>query len=130
MEKEEKKLQTEYSGNYREMFYSYDKDGKYDKEPRLHDDSDKLFINQFWEVAEERIQEARKKVLTGKASPIVFYMEKTLLDPLSLSMQVGISVFRVKMHFKPSVFKRLNDSTRQKYATAFSIPVDQLNQVD
>jgi hypothetical protein len=130
MEEKAKKPLTAYSGNYRELFYTYDSDGKYDREVRLHDDSDKLFINQTWEVFDERIEEARRKVHAGKASPIVFYMEKDLLDPLSLSMQVGMSLLRVKRHLKPRIFRRLSEEILKRYADAFNISVEQLKNVD
>jgi len=113
-------------GHFREMFYSYDENGNYDKRVRFHDDSDKIFIEQLWDVQNERIATARQKVLSGKASPIVYYMEKNLLDPLNLSMLAGISLWRVKRHFKQNVFKRLKDKTLQKYAEAFRLTIDQL----
>ncbi|MFH1159921.1 MAG: hypothetical protein V1733_03115 [bacterium] len=130
MEEKQKKPQMEYSGKFRELFYEYNSDGTYDKEVRLHDDSDKLFINQAWEVFDERTEEARQKVYAGKVSPIVYYMERDLMDPLGLAMQAGISLWRVKRHLKPGVFKRLNDETLQKYANVFSISVDQLKKIE
>ena len=63
---------------------------------------------------------------SGKVSPVVYYMEKNLLDPLNLSMMAGIDVWRVKWHFRPGVFKRLPNKILQKYADAFNISVDQL----
>jgi len=130
MEEKQTKPQTEYSGHYRELFYSFRSDGTFNKEVRLHDDSDKLFINQAWEVFDERIENALRKVLAGKVSPIVYYMEKDLLDPLSLAMQAGIPLWRVKWHFRPGIFKRLKAETLQKYASVFSITVKPLKQVE
>jgi hypothetical protein len=34
--------------------------------------------------------------------------------------------WRVKRHFKPTVFAKLNDKILKKYADAFAISVDQL----
>jgi len=117
-------------GQYRELSYSYQDGGEFQKTVGFHGEADRLILQQAWDLFHERIEEARQSVLAGKASPVVYYMEKNLLDPLNLSMMAGISVWRVKWHFKPGVFKRLNESTLQKYATAFNITIDQLKNVD
>jgi hypothetical protein len=57
-------------------------------------------------------------------------MEKNLADPLNLSMMAGISLWRVKWHQRPGVFKRLKEKTLRKYADAFNISVDQLKKVE
>ncbi|MBL7137682.1 MAG: hypothetical protein ISS17_02775 [Bacteroidales bacterium] len=117
-------------GHYKELFYSYDKDGNYDKRVRFHDDSDRVFIEQFWDVQNNRIEEARQNVLSGKKSPVYYFMEKNLLDPMSLGLQAKIALWRVKLHFKPRVFRRLNEKTLEKYAEAFNITVEQLKNIE
>ena len=113
-------------GQHRELSYSYKEGGTFEKSVGFHDHSDRLILQQAWDLFDERIEDARQRVLAGKVSPIVYYMEKNLLDPLNLSMMAGISLWRVKWHFKPGVFKRLKEGTLQKYATAFNITIDQL----
>ncbi|MDP1622255.1 MAG: hypothetical protein Q8M08_07940 [Bacteroidales bacterium] len=117
-------------GQYRELSYSYQEGGKFEKTVGFHGEADRLILQQAWDLFHERIEDARQRVLAGKVSPVVYYMEKNLLDPLNLSMMAGISVWRVKWHFKPGVFKRLNDKTLQKYATAFNINIDELKNVE
>jgi hypothetical protein len=116
-------------GQYREMLYSYGPDGKFEKNVGFHGAPDRVILQQAWDLFNDRIEEARQKVLAGKASPIVYYMEKILADPLNLSMMAGISLWRVKWHFKPRVFNRLSEKTLKKYAEAFNITVDQLKNV-
>jgi len=116
-------------GQHRELSYSYQDGGNYEKTVGFHGEADRVILQQAWDLFNERIEDARQRVLAGKVSPVVFYMEKNLLDPLNLSMMARISLWRVKWHFKPGVFKRLNDKTLQKYATAFNITVDQLKNV-
>ncbi len=131
---EEQKFDYNYKdpehGHSKELFYSYDKDGKYNKRVRFHDDSNRVFIEQFWDIQHARIEEARQKVLSGKKSPVYYYMEKNLLDPMNLGLQAKISRWRVKRHLKPRVFKRLNEETLTKYAEIFSIMVEQLKTIE
>jgi hypothetical protein len=116
-------------GQYRELLYSSYKEGKFEKEVGFHGEADRVILQQAWDTFTERIEDARQRVLAGKASPVVYYMEKNLLDPLGLSMCAGISLFRVKWHFRPSAFKKLNEKTLGKYAKAFNISIDQLRNV-
>ena len=117
-------------GQYRELFYSYDKDGNYTKTVGFHGEPTRVVLQQAWDLFAERIEEARQKVLSGKASPIVYYMEKILTDPMNLSMMAGVSLWKLKLHCRPSFFKRLSEKTLAKYAEAFNISVEQLKKVE
>ena len=117
-------------GQYRELSYSYGEGGEFEKTVGFHGETDRLVLQQAWDLFHERIEEARMKVLAGKVSPIVYYMEKNLLDPMNLSMMAGIALWRVKWHFKPGVFKRLRENTLKKYAEAFNITVEQLKNIE
>lgn len=117
-------------GQYRELSYSYLDGGKFEQKVGFHGEADRLILQQAWDLFQERIENARLRALAGKVSPVVYYMEKNLLDPLNLSMMAGISIWRVKWHFRPNVFKRLKDKTLQKYAEAFNITIDQLRNID
>jgi len=117
-------------GQSRELLYSYEKDGNYGKTVGFHNEADRITIQQAWDHFNERIASAREKVLAGKVSPIVYYMEKNLVDTLTLSMLAGISLWRVKWHYRPGVFKRLKDKTLKKYADAFNITIEELKKVE
>jgi hypothetical protein len=117
-------------GQSRELFYYYNDGGNYDRKVGFHPSQDRVILQQAWDLFQERIEDARKMVLAGKKSPIVYFMEKNLLDPMNLSMMAGISIWKVKWHFKPGVFKRLNDKTLDKYAKAFNITPEQLRNIE
>ena len=89
-----------------------------------------IFMAKAWDLCNDRIEEARQKVKAGLASPILYYMEKTLVTPLDLSMHAGIMVWRVKRHLKPRVFNRLSEKTLRKYTCVFNITLDQLKNID
>ena len=116
-------------GQYRELFYKYDETGQFEKSVGFHDETDRVTLQQAWDLFHDRIEEAKEKVRAGKVSPIVYYMEKTLVDPLNLSMLAGISFWKVKRHFKPRVFNRLNEKTLMKYAEAFNISIEELKNI-
>lgn len=117
-------------GKSRELLYSYNNNGQYEQTVGFHGEPDRVILQQAWDHFNERTDEARQRVRDGKASPIVYYMEKNLLDPMNLGMIAGISLWRVKRHFKPAVFKKLSDETLQKYAKAFDITLEQLRNIE
>ena len=117
-------------GQYRELLYYYDQENKFDKRVGFHGEPDRVILQQAWDMFNERIEEAKQKVLAGKASPVVYYMEKILADPMNLSMMAGIPIWKVKLHFRPYFFKRMSEKSRKKYAEAFNISVDQLDHVE
>ena len=51
------------------------------------------------------------------------------MDVGILASYVGLWQWRVKRHFKPSIFKKLKNYTLQKYAEVFEISVDELKTV-
>jgi hypothetical protein len=117
-------------GQFRELFYFYGENGNFEKSVGFHGESDRVTLQQAWDLFNDRIEEARQKVKAGLASPILYYMEKTLVTPLDLSMHAGIMVWRVKRHLKPRVFNRLSEKTLRKYTCVFNITLDQLKNID
>ena len=117
-------------GQSRELLYSYENDGQYKKTVGFHGEPDRIILQQAWDLFGARIEDARKRVKAGKVSPVVYYMEKNLLDPMNLGMIAGISLWRVKWHFRPVVFNRLQEKTLKKYAKAFNITIDQLKNIE
>jgi len=51
------------------------------------------------------------------------------MDLSVLASYAGIWKWKVKRHFKPSVFKKLNSKTLQKYADIFGVTVEELKHV-
>jgi hypothetical protein len=107
--------------------YTFEKDGRYTNHIGFdYIREEEALTYDALKIVNERIEEARQKALQGKLSPIVYYMEKTWMDPMTLSRFVGRSVFIVKRHFKPKNFAKLKPEMLQKYADAFEIPVEDL----
>ena len=129
-ENNNKVYKDERYGKYREMLYYYNEDGNFEKKVEFHGEPDRVILQQAWDFFNERKEEARQKVLSGKASPIAYHMEKGLLDPMNLGMAAGIKIWNVKRHLKPGPFKRLSEKTLQKYADAFNITIEELKKVE
>lgn len=117
------------SANFRELCYAIDENGEYTTANSTGWEPKTVALNNAIDEINERIEDAKKRVLEGKTSPIEYYMELHKMDVGILASYVGLWQWRVKSHFKPSVFKKLKNYTLQKYAEVFEISVDELKTV-
>lgn len=113
----------------REVYYAVDENGEYTKALSSGWDAKTIALENTLEEIERRTEDAKKRVLENKTSPIEYYMELHKMDISVLSSYAGIWQWRVKRHFKPSVFKQLSKKTLQKYADTFEITIDELQHI-
>lgn len=110
----------------KELIYATDENGNYTTALSSGWEPKTIALTNSLEEINERIAEAKKQVANGEVSPINYFMEVNKMDIGILSSYVGMWKWRVKRHFKPNVFKKLNDKVLQKYAAAFEISVSEL----
>ncbi|NOQ28083.1 MAG: hypothetical protein GQ564_22195 [Bacteroidales bacterium] len=114
------------AGISREVQYAVNKDGKYEKvlskgwEP-------KNIVNELaWDDIQENIDIANEKIKSEKASPLLYFMEKSIMDVSLLANYVELPKWKVKKHLKPKGFKKLKQGQLENYAKIFDISVDYL----
>jgi hypothetical protein len=108
------------------LHYSVDQDGHWDRKLLANWGAKEIVNTQTWIIVQERINEARQKVLNGEMSPIGYFMVKCIMDAKLCAQFTGFSSFRVKKHLKPKNFKKLDRTVLQRYADVFEISVDTL----
>lgn len=118
-----------HEGSFRQLFYATDQGGNYVPVSSVGWEPENVAMQQAWEEIHARVEEARRRVKAGEVSPIAYYMEKTIMDLPLLASYVNKFQWQVKRHLKPTVFKRLSESTLQRYAAAFKITVQELKSV-
>ena len=113
-------------GVSREVQYAVDEAGKYVKvlskgwEP-------KNIVNELaWDDIQENIDVANEKIKSGKASPLLYFMEKSIMDVSLLANYIELPKWKVKKHLKPKGFKKLKQEQLESYAKIFEISVDDL----
>ena len=113
----------------KEVCYATDSDGKYTTELSKGWDVKITALDKAWEDIDVRIENARQKVLKGEASPLLFFMEKGIMDISLLADYTGFWQWQIKRHLKPDVFKNLSDKKLQRYAEVFNVSVDDLKNM-
>lgn len=112
--------------NVKELLYATDENGNYTTTLSTGWEPKTIALSNSIDEINERIANARQQVLNGEVSPIVYFMEVDKMDLNILSSYVGFWKWRVKRHFKPSVFATLSDKILQKYADTFGISIEEL----
>ena len=112
--------------NMKELVYATDENGSYTTALSTGWEPKTIALSNSIDEINERIATAKEQVKSGEVSPIVYFMELSKMDIGVLSSYVGIWKWRVKRHFKPAVFAKLNDKILQKYAETFNISVLEL----
>jgi len=105
--------------------YKVDDQGKFKTEFERYDDHLVMTVP-FADASQEKAEEVKQRVLRNESSPIEYFMYRSLLDPKALAQAMGIAVWRLKRHFKPNVFKKLDQNRLQEYAKIFNVQVGDL----
>ncbi|PKA98663.1 hypothetical protein B0O79_2351 [Flavobacteriaceae bacterium MAR_2009_75] len=115
--------------NIKDMVYAVDENGEYVTELSTGWEPKTIALDNAIKEIEERVEDAKKRVLEHKTSPIEYYMELHKMDLPILASYAGMWQWRVKRHFKPPVFEKLSLKTLQKYADIFEISIEELKQI-
>jgi hypothetical protein len=107
----------------KEVCYATDDSGKYTTQLSNGWDVKITALDAAWHEVEERIAAAKQKVLNNEASPILFFMEKGLMDIKILAGYTGFWQWQVRRHLKPEVFNSLSEKKLQKYAGVFNVSI-------
>ncbi len=113
-----------------EICYATDESGKYTTQQSRGWDVKTGALDVTWENVEKRMKEAKEKMAKGEVSPLLYFMEKNVMDMGILSDYTGFWKWRIRRHLKPGVFSKLNDRVIQKYAEVFDISVEELKTMN
>lgn len=113
----------------KEVCYATDSEGKYTTELSKGWDVKITALDKAWEDIDVRIGKAKQKVLNGEASPLLFFIEKGIMDISLLADYTGFWQWQIKRHLKPDVFNKLSEKKLQRYAEVFNVSVDELKNM-
>jgi hypothetical protein len=108
------------------LHYSVDQNGNWEGKMLANWGAKEIVNAQTWIVVQERINEAKRKVINGETSPIGFFMVKCIMDTKLCAEFTGFSARKVNKHLKPKVFATLKPEVLQRYADTFEITVEEL----
>jgi len=114
----------------KEVCYATDDNGQYTTQLSNGWDVKITALDKAWEEIDDRVKAAKQKVLNGDASPLLFWMEKNLMNVELVAGYTGFWQWQVKRHLKTDVFKNLSEKKLQKYAEVFNVSVTDLQNMN
>ena len=114
----------------KEVCYATDASGRYTTELSNGWDVKTNALDVTWDDINQKIAAAKEKVSRNEASPIVFFMEKNVMNIGILSSYTGFFKWQIKRHLKPAVFNNLSIKKLTRYAEVFNVSVDELKTMN
>ena len=82
--------------------------------------------HQAWEEINRHIARALRKVASGQASCLYYYMVANQMNALLLASYTGQPFWKICLHLRPFFFKRLSRKQLNLYAQLFEVSEDDL----
>ncbi len=117
-------------GKFKKLMYATDGTEHYTEIGSVGWEAENVVNQQAWDEINEKVEDARQKVLSGQASILLYHMEKNLMDTTILSGYVGTLPIIVGLHMRPFFFKMLGTKTLEKYAYAFRMSVEDMIDIE
>jgi hypothetical protein len=112
-------------GKLAKLYYATDPKGHYTKVNSIGWEPETVAMEQAWDVVHAEVEEARQKVLAGKASPVLYYLKKNIMNVPMVAGYMGTLSIIVRLHMTPFFFRKLSTKTLEKYAYTFRITVEE-----
>ena len=113
-------------GRFEDLCYAVDENGNYVAVLSKGWSPKNEAMLQAWDVIHEKVEQVRQEVLSGKISPIAYFMEKNIMDLKILAGYVDLPKRKVRKHLKPEKFSQLDDDVLKRYADTFEISLEEL----
>jgi hypothetical protein len=114
----------------KEVCYATDESGKYTTELSQGWDVKINALDVTWNNIDQKVKAAKEKALRNEVSPLMFFMERSVMDIGILSSYTGFFKWQIKRHLKPAVFNKLSNKKLNKYAEAFNVTIDELKTMN
>jgi hypothetical protein len=117
-------------GKLAKLYYATDDKGHYVKVNSIGWEPETVAMQQAWDVVNNEVEDARERVIKGKASPLLYYLKKNIMTHGLVASYIGTFSLIVRLHCRPFFFKRLSKRTLEKYAYTFRISVAELTDIE
>ncbi len=118
-----------FKGFGTKAMYAVDENGQYATIPTSGWEVEEVVLRDVVDDFTKLAEEAKSRVIKGNTSPIEYYMNKYFMDLPALAAGMSLTKWRVKRHFNPKVFNKLNNEMLQRYADFFNLDVDELEDL-
>ena len=111
------------------VIYATDEDGHYGVVASTGWSIEEEVTRQALFELERLMDEAYDDTAQGKASPLYYHMYSKRMDIQVLSQSTGLFQWRIKRHFKPEIFAKLDDRFLEQYSDVLGLTVEELKSL-
>ncbi len=111
------------------VIYATDEDGHYGVVASTGWSIEEEVTRQALLELERLTDAAYHEVVQKKASPLYYHMYAQRMDIQILSQVTGLFQWRIRRHFKPEVFAKLNDRLLEQYSDVLGLTAEELKNL-
>ncbi len=116
-------------GGHRKAVYARSRDGRMQIVQSAGWEVEEIVTRQAVDDLARLAEEARQRAAAGLASPLEYHMYKARMDVPLLAQVSGIWQWRIRRHFRPTVFARLKPALLARYGEALGVSAEQLRGI-
>lgn len=116
-------------GGVRKLMYAVDQQGEYTEVRSAGWEVETYVTLAAVDEINRHRDDALARAQAGKTSPLEFHMFDRRMELATLAATSGFWAWRVKRHFKPEVFAKLDEKVLARYAECMGITVAELRSL-
>ncbi len=116
-------------GGLRKLLYAVDESGKYTGVQSSGWEAESFSTELAVSEINRQRDDAWARARNGQTSALEYHMYRNRMDFDTLVMVSDMWRWRVRRHFKPSVYAKLSDKVLARYAEAMGVTVAELKQL-
>ncbi|MCP5078568.1 MAG: hypothetical protein GY951_11015 [Psychromonas sp.] len=113
----------------KKAIYATDENGHYSVVASSGWDVEGEATLQALDELQQQASTAYQEVKAGNKSPLYYHMYAQRMDLTLLAQSMAIFQWRIKRHFNPKTFNRLNDNMLSRYSDVLGISIEVLKQL-
>lgn len=129
MEKKDVPQDSGLFGEWKEVSYALDDDGRYVLVPSAGWEPANIANHMAWESIDAEVGAVLAKVRAGVLSPLAYHMARYQMDPGLLAGYAGLFRWQVRRHRKAAAFRRISTALADRYAAIFRITPEELMEI-
>ena len=111
------------------IIYAIGEEGHYDTASSTGWEIEEAVTKQaLWEL-ERQARESYELAVQKKVSPLYYHMYAQRMNLQILSQSTGLFQWRIKRHFKPEIFAKLEADLLMRYSDALGIDIETLKRI-
>jgi hypothetical protein len=113
-------------GGHKKLLYATDEQGEYMGVSSTGWEAETIATDSALELLQQQQADAWQRAQHGETSPLAYYMVYRRMDVALLAQTSGFFQWRIRRHFRSSVYAGLSDKVLMRYSEALGLEITTL----